>query len=321
MRPNVTMQVFAKKRGIVAGLAEAIGMLPSGLTVDTLCDGDTIEPYESVMHIHGPYPSFASYETMMLGVIARRTLIATNMHRVCAAASGVPVMFMGARHDDWRVQVGDGSAARVGGAASWSTDANGYPGSGTMPHALLACFNGDVSGATLAYHDYMVANKANYPLYVLVDYNNDVVTDSLRACEALLDRRGVLPAGVRLDTSENLVDKSLANPRGMVVDKTTGVTPALVKCVRVALDARGWGDVKIAVSGGFTPAKIKRFRGSPVDLYGVGSCILGHNNGETDGLYTGFDFTADIVSVDGRPEAKVGRGIRHNTKFIRVTLD
>lgn len=73
------------------------------------------------------------------------------------------------------------------------------------------------------------------------------------------------------------------------------------------------------VSGGFTPRRIRRFAelDLPIDAYGVGSSILGHGR-ETEGVLTDFDFTADVVEVEGRPEAKVGRGIRENPRLVRI---
>jgi hypothetical protein len=57
-----------------------------------------------------------------------------------------------------------------------------------------------------------------------------------------------------------------------------------------------------------------------VDFYGVGSSLLGHNNGEADGLLNGFDFTADIVAIDGRAQSKTGRERRDNRRFITVDV-
>ena len=49
------------------------------LTVHALYDGDRIEPWETVMTIEGDYTLFAHLETVYLGVLARRTLISTNV--------------------------------------------------------------------------------------------------------------------------------------------------------------------------------------------------------------------------------------------------
>jgi nicotinate phosphoribosyltransferase len=327
-QPNVTMQLFAKEHGVFAGAFEVIRMLETqlapghsvaDLTIETLIDGDPLEPWVPVMHITGPYVAFAHLETDYLGVLARRSLIATNVRRVIEAARGRPVVFMGARHDDWRVQTPDGYAAQVGGAGSVSSDAGGAwwgaRGVGTMPHAMIAAFNGDVVGATIAFTEYVRACEPDVQIVSLVDYRNDVVTDSLAVARAMRERfgAGVLSA-VRVDTSERLTDRSQTGT------SLTGVNPPLVRLLRDALDREGFTDVGIIVSGGFTPARIRQFdeAGVPVSGYGVGSSLLGHNRGAGDGLISGCDFTADIVRVDGTLQSKVGRAWQPNPLLVRL---
>lgn len=341
--PVVQMQVFAKQHGIIAGVYEVIRMLQTQLsrhpyggraytirdiTIDTLIDGDPLSPRETALLITGPYIAFAHLETDYLGVLARRSLVATNVRRVMDAANGKPVIFMGARHDDWRVQTPDGYAARVGGAGSVSSDAGGAwwgaAGVGTMPHGMIAAFGGDVVAATLAFTRYCHANEPDVKVVSLVDYHNDVVRDALAVARAMHATFGAGSlAAVRVDTSERLVDTSLAADaaaRGR--DGLTGVNPELVRRLRAALDGAGFPEVGIIVSGGFTPAKIRRFEreGIPVTGYGVGSSLLGHNDGDADGLLNSFDFTADIVTVDGRLESKVGRGFAPNARLVRVDV-
>ena len=338
--PVVRMQVFAKKRGIVAGVFEVIRMLQTqlaphpgsgrrydvhDLTIETLIDGDELAPHESAMHVTGPYVAFAHLETDYLGVLARRSLVATNVRRVIDAAAGKPVIFMGARHDDWRVQTPDGYAARVGGAGSVSSDAGGAwwgaSGVGTMPHAMIAAFDGDTVAATLAFTRYCRTREPDVNVIALVDYHNDVIGEALSVARAMQSSFGPKSlAGVRVDTSERLVDVSLADEAARGRDGLEGVNPELVRRLRASLDAAGFPEVGIVVSGGFTPSKIRRFEaeGVPVAGYGVGSSLLGHNDGEEEGLLNDFDFTADIVTVDGRPESKVGRGYMPNDRLVRV---
>jgi hypothetical protein len=38
-------------------------------------------------------------------------------------------------------------------------------------------------------------------------------------------------------------------------------------------------------------------------------------------VVTDFDFTADVVELDGQPEAKVGRGVWENPRLIRVSWE
>ena len=141
-------------------------------------------------------------------------------------------------------------------------------------------------------------------IVVLVDFENDSVRTALEVADALGDKLW----GVRLDTSESLVDRALWHEMGTF--KPTGVNPRLVERVREALDRAGHGRVKIVVSGGFTAERIKAFEaiGAPVDAYGVGSSLLQGQN----------DFTADVVRVNGRDCAKVGRRLMPNARLERV---
>ena len=121
--PRVVMQVFQKHQAVLGGMDEAIAILKlcsedwDALTVHALYDGDRIDPWETVMTVEGDYTLFAHLETVYLGVLARRTLISTNVKRVLEAAAGKPIIFMPARHDHHRVQTGDGYAAHVAGRA------------------------------------------------------------------------------------------------------------------------------------------------------------------------------------------------------------
>lgn len=310
--PHVTMQVFGKHAAYLGGIDEAIAILKlcsagwERLTVHALHDGDRVEPWETVLLIEGPYDAFVHLETLYLGVLARRTKVGTNTRAVVEAAAPKDVMFFPARHDHWLVQTGDGYAAHIAGAIGVSTDAQaswwGSSGLGTVPHALIAAYGGDTVLATQKFAEHI---GPEIRLVTLVDFKNDCVQTALDVARAL----GPRLYGVRLDTSEMLVDRSLFEQMGRV--RPTGVNPQLVWNVRNALDAEGFRDVKITVSGGFTVDKIREFErlGVPVDSYGVGSSLFQGR----------FDFTADVVMVDGRPVAKVGRGYNPNPRLERVT--
>ncbi len=347
--PVVTMQVFQKKNAVIAGIDEAIailklcsgqyvrhlgedlvahhldlfGTLPAGseefiwqegwdqLKVYALEEGDLAVPHEPVMHIVGPYNLFAHLETVYLGTLARRTMIATNVREVIQAANGKPIWYFPARHDHWAVQTGDGFAAHAAGVAGVSTDAQanwwGGKGMGTVPHALIAAFNGDTVGAAIAFsHKY--GGEMN--ISVLVDFENNCARTAVEVADELKQRN--LPLyGVRLDTSESLVDYGLINQMGQF--KPTGVNPQLVRHVRAELDANGHEDIKIICSGGFDAEKIRRFERDavPVDAYGVGASLI-HGD---------FAYTADVVQVHNRavvPCGKVGRKFIANPRLKKV---
>src|SRR6187200_935689 len=314
--PRVVMQVFQKHNAMLGGTDEAIAILKlcsddwDALTVHALHDGDRIEPWETVMTIEGDYTLFAHLETVYLGVLTRRTLITTNTARVVEAANGKPIIFMPARHDHHRVQTGDGYAAYVAGAvlgaeigvtsdaqASWW----GGRGVGTVPHSLIAAYGGNTVLAATKFAEWA---PEDFRITVLVDFENDSIRTALEVARALGPRLW----GVRLDTSSQLVDRSLWDELGDFDPR--GVNERLVRKVRAALDEDGFERIRIVASGGFTVAKIEEFerRGVPVDAYGVGSSLIRGEN----------DFTADIVMTDGRPSAKVGRRLRPNARLERV---
>jgi nicotinate phosphoribosyltransferase len=318
--PHVVMQVFQKRHSVLGGIDEAIAVLKlcSGrevdgewrsawdeLTVHALHEGDEIAPYESIMHVEGDYSLFAHLETVYLGSLARRTLIMRNVRDVVDAAAGKPILYFPARHDHWLVQTGDGWAAHIAGAIGVSTDAQaswwGGKGIGTVPHALIACFDGNTVAAAGAFADHF-AGETN--IVVLVDFENDSVRTSLEVADALGERLW----GVRLDTSHTIVDRALLDHMGSFDPR--GVNPELVRLVRRALDEAGHGRVRIVVSGGFTADRIRAFERErvPVDVYGVGSSLIRGEN----------DFTADVTKVEGRPCAKVGREFSPNERMKLV---
>ncbi len=348
--PIVLMQVFCKKDAIVGGIDSAIAILKgcagryedrqgrlvpleemlgyqrgtwinrfNELEVMALYDGDRISPtvtpkgieYETVMTIKGEYSLFAHLETLYLGVLARGTRIATNVKEVVDAAEDVPILFFPARFDHPAVQTADGYAARVAGALGVSTDAQaawwGGQGLGTIPHGLIAAYDGDTVKATVKFAEII---NPNVQVISLVDYENDSVRTSLEVARALRERLW----GVRLDTSESVVDVSLQDNELLGQYKPTGVNIPLVYKVRTALDKEGFDYVRIVVSGGFNKQKISEFQrlGVPVGAYGVGSSLLNGN----------FDFTADIVQSqkegDMVHQAKVGRRYVPNERLVKV---
>lgn len=309
-RPHVVMQIFCKKSALLCGVKEAVTCLKEGsyasgrVKIYALRDGDSIKPWESVMHVAGDYTAFAHLETLYLGILARRTSVASAVRAAVRASSGKPVLFFSARFDHFLEQPGDGYAAKIGGASGVSTDANtawirGEEAFGTIPHALIAAYGGDTVKASLAF-DRSVPRRVKR--IVLVDFENDCVKTSLEVAHAL----GQQLWGVRLDTSREIRDRSV---KGKGAD-SYGVCPELVRRVRKALDEAGFRKVRIVVSGGFNPERIRDFvrRGVPFDAVGVGSYFFQER----------VDFTADIVKVDGKPCAKVGRFFRANRRLREI---
>jgi len=297
VNPRVTMEVFPSGDGILCGMREVLALLGKALPADAevwaLAEGESFRFKETVLRITAPYLSFGIYETAMLGILAHESGWATAARQCVEAAQGVPIVSFGARHVHPAVAAIMDYAAAVGGCVSCSTPLGaklaGVPAAGTMPHAMILCF-GDTVRAAVAFDKHM---PPDVPRIVLVDTFHDEPEEALQVAEALGDRL----QGVRLDTP---------GERG-------GVTPDLVKEARARLDLAGFQHVKLFVSGGVTPERIRAFvaEGAPVDSFGVGSHISGARP---------IDFTADIKELEGKPLAKRGRipGIIANARLRRA---
>jgi len=297
VNPRVAMEVFTRKHAVLAGMNEVLTLLarvlPADAEVWALEEGVSIEPQEVVLRITGPYQSFALYETAYLGILAHETGWATAARACVAAADPIPVLSFGARHVHPDVSARMEYAAMVGGCSGCATPAGarlaGIQPSGTIPHALILSM-GDTVRAVEAFDRHI---DPAVKRIALVDTFKDEAEESLRVARALGDRLW----GVRLDTPSE---------RGRV-------TPELVKEVRARLDLEGFHHVKIFVSGGVDPDRIRVFMeaNAPVDGFGIGSAISGARP---------IDFTADIKEIEGRPVAKRGRipGVTPNPRLKRV---
>lgn len=309
-KPNniITLQFFQRKDdSILAGMQEVLNLLTevtdiTKYTIKYLPDGSLINNLDIVLELIGPYHEFGIWEGMIDGILARSTSIATNAYRCKKAAKNKEVIFMGDRADHYINQENDGKAVRIGGINIVSTlaqkDKNNINDDnvfGSMPHILIQGFNGDVVEATKAFHK----NFPNHKLISLVDYNNDVIIDSLKVWNAL----GNKVWGIRIDTSKNMADHMFDNETPQY-----GVNPEQVFRLRKALDEAGAKDYKIVVSSGFDEKKIEYFESLnvPVDYYGVGQSIFKLNN----------SFSADATILNGEKQAKEGRYYRLNPNLI-----
>ncbi len=297
VNPAATIEIFPSRAGVLCGIEEAKALLsavlPTEREVWALSEGEPFQEKEVVLRITATYQSYGLYETAILGMLAHCSGWATAARECVEAAGGIPLTSFGVRHVHPLVSGVMDYAAVVGGCLGCSSIDGarlaGVTPTGTMPHALILIL-GDTATATLAFDRQM---PPEVPRISLVDTFKDEAEESVIVAQALEGRL----QGVRLDTPEE---------RG-------GVTPDLVKEVRARLDLAGYREVKIFVSGGVDPERIRDFskRGAPVDAFGVGSYISGAKP---------IDFTADLHEIEGKPISKRGRlpGITPSPRLKRV---
>lgn len=332
------------------------------LEVDAVQDGDITyydgdpENVLTVIEVRGRYRDFAMLETPILGVLSRASRIATNVYEVLQVSNGKTILYFPARFDVPETQALDGYAYWLAVqrynmeynkdvTPLVSTDAQaawwGGKGTGTVPHALIACFMGDDVETMIQFAEHI---STETPRILLADFNNDTVQsardtltaywmrylDAYQSDDQMNMKRWTL-SGVRLDTSGKLRDVSLPD------DADKGVTPLLVRTVRQALNScwESWGvphdledvareycqNVQIVVSGGFNREKVEYFERSrtPVDAYGVGSSFLANDKS------TNTDFTMDVVRLKIDDQwvnvPKIGRKPSNNPDLRRVNWD
>jgi len=306
--------------------------------VEAVEEGVVSAARRPVLKIRGLYRHFGYLETVLLGILARETKVATNAYLLQKAAGSKPVLFFPARFDLPTTQAFDGYAYFVGVSAYnrlhrqniaplVATPAQaslwGGKATGTTAHALVMCFLRDTTAAMLEFARLMPPDVKRV---ALVDSNNDCVGDSVKVALAFFERFCTLKErgsdseaekfrlfGVRADTAEDVVDVSLQP------DGRPGVVAELTRRMREALDAlahRSWQsqrrklakhyfkEIKIVASGGFSAEKIALFERQKacVDFYGVGSAYFSRGQ---------CDYTADVVRVEVGGKwhecAKVGR--------------
>ncbi|AEC45610.1 nicotinate phosphoribosyltransferase [Mesomycoplasma hyorhinis] len=310
--PNaiVVLQFFQRRENtMLAGMTEVLKLLEdhtdtSKYKIRYLEDGSIVQPREVVLELEGHYQDFGVFEGVIDGILARSSSIATNAHECIQAAKGKDIIYMADRADHYLNQHIDGLAAEVAGIKTHSTEAGARKNLedifGSIPHALIQSFEGDLVKALEYYHQLF----PELDLIALVDFNNDVISDSLK----VLKRFGKKLYGVRVDTSAAVQDKMFKEGENQY-----GVTVEQIKRLRKALDENDGKNVKIIVSSGFNAKKIADFeaQNAPVDSYGVGEYMLEIK----------VHFSADATMINNKKIAKFGRGYSFNPKLKEYKND
>ena len=245
--PMVVMEVFSRESGILCGIDEA-----KNLIAHVLGDADPSEVEAGGArrrrHVlaQGGRPAHPRPVPAIRAVRDGDPGHARPIHRLGDRCPGVrrggrphPVISFGARHVHPDITDVLDYAAIVGGCVGASTPAGarlaGLTPTGTMPHSLVLIF-GDTVEAALAFDRDL---EPDIPRIVLIDTFKDEAEEALRVAHALGDRL----YGIRLDTPAE---------RGRV-------TADLVIEIRARLDLEGFEHVKIVVSGGLSPERIRYF--------------------------------------------------------------
>jgi nicotinate phosphoribosyltransferase len=284
IRKQVVMEIAAKKLprdyewAVFAGIEEMMNLMEGiRVTVRSMPEGTLFGPNHPVAVIEGDYLEFGLLETSILGLLCQASGVATKAARCRAAAGDRMMVSFGARRIHPAIAPMVERSAYVGGcngvATLKSAEILDIDPVGTIPHALILLI-GDTVEATRAF-DKIIDREIHR--IALIDTFQDEKFEALRCAEDLGDRL----YAVRLDTP--------ASRRGDFRE--------ILREVRWELDLRGYGGIRLFVSGGVDEEEIRRLN-DLVDGYGIGTSI---SNAPV------IDFSMDIVEIDGKPVSKRGK--------------
>ncbi len=306
--PLTVMQFsfFDNKEIKLCGIEEIVWLLKKSLTKKQLsqiqvygyAEGTIIKQNQPVLYLIGPYEIVCIFENLIDGILQQRTSVATNCYQLLQVINKDQLIYMADRSNSYLNQPYDGYAAYIGGVRRFVTDASielikdpkDCKVTGTMPHALIQQFNGDLIKALNAFHH----SFPNDQLVALIDYHNNIEQEIIKLAQSNLKNKIF---AVRIDTSKNLVDQSLKQ-QGI---NQNGVNHELICLARRTLNKHGMNKTKIIVSSAMNYERIKQFKDqkTPADFYGVGSALIQSN----------IHFTADLVYLNNKQEAKYGRSL------------
>lgn len=220
-------------------------------------EGTVVFPNEPILTVRAPIIEAQLIETALLLMINHHSLIATKASRIAHAASGKPILELGARraHGADAALLG-ARAAYIGGSAATSctlaAKLYGIPSVGTMAHSWIQMFECEYE----AFCAHLRLNPYNATL--LVDTYDTLGSGIPAACEAIRDvllPRGITKAAVRLDS---------------------GDIEYLSKKSREMLDMAGLAECSITVSNSLDEYKISRLCSAnvPIDSFGVGESLI-----------------------------------------------
>ena len=297
---NAEVTISSLPRGypwaVLGGLRDTLKLL-EGLPVDVygfpegsvVFDRDFYGTKVPVLVVRGPYGSFAIYETPMLGFLAVGSGIATKAARIKKVAGrDMLVISFGARRTHPAISPFNAFYAYIGGcdAVSCVLGAEKFLNTkptGTMPHSLVivhAIVKGDQAEAWRAFDKFV---ESEVPRIMLCDTYSDEKLEAVKAVEAVGPDK---VWGIRLDTP--------SSRRGNFLE--------IIREVKWELKARGYGHVKIVVSGGIDERSVLEFKKVGVSAIGVGSAIANARI---------VDYALDITAVYHRgkwvPAAKRGK--------------
>lgn len=282
----------------------------TGIIINYIDDFQLCQKFAPVIQIECEYWKICELENIILGTLAQFSSVYTSARKL-TKITNKPIIYMGDRQNFYINQKYDAFCAYNAGVKIFTTkkevelfkDKSDYKIVGTMPHGLINVYNNNLVKLSSDFLDVY----PNESLICLVDFSNDVVTESLKVAKVFKEKL----FAVRVDTSPVLKDKSFSKKDN---DKLFyGSNVKLIKLLRKTLNENGFDYVKIIVSSNVDEKRIKSFikNNCQPDYYGVGSYFLNSNK---------INFSCDIVKRNGVDYSKFGRKFQNYNYSNKIII-
>jgi len=219
-------------------------------------EGECYFPGSPLLVVEGTFAESVLLETVILSILNHDCAIASAASRMTNAAGGRPCIEMGSRRTHEWAAVAAARAAYIAGFATTSNleagRTHGIPTAGTSAHAF-----------TLLHDDERTAFEAQV---ACLGPGTTLLVDTYEvepAVDLAVEIAGVGLGAVRLDSGDLLVQ---------------------AREVRAQLDALGATGTRIVVTSDLDEHAIAALAAAPVNVYGVGTCLVTGSGAPTAGL-------------------------------------
>jgi nicotinate phosphoribosyltransferase len=283
-RRNVTLEAHVRKfpvgieRGIFFGLHDVMAILGKRpVRVWSLPQGSFFQAGDPVVVIEGPAEDLAIVRPALTGVLTFGSSIVSRANRFVAAAAGKPVLFFGLRkvhpaHVRQYLECAYVAGMEIDATPQSAAVLARFDLADCQEHFTNLVAN-DPADSWAAFLD---LPRQDGPMFIVLDNDDDPVAEVRRAVEKF----GPKLKGVLIDTDSS----------------RRGNFAAILAEVSWRLRLMDRADLKLCVTGNVTPSLVQE-TAAMVASYGVGLSVL-------DAPL--FDFSLQVVAVDGKPRSKIG---------------